>query len=303
MTPAPRRPPVTLLLALALALAAALAVFAPSVQLGEGTPFSLTLPRLRMGGAPDVEGGGWLLLVLRALLALAILGVPVYIVLSLLTKDGRRRLLGHLAAVVLLALLLQGLQALSPAVPEGQTQTMQQAPPEVAAPAGTPPPEAVFDRSTSEETVTTVTIVIALLLALAALGIVAALLRRPPAPPPNALDDIADDARQAIDALRAGDALEETIRRCYRSMCDIVERERRIQRAAAVTPHEFEESLAQAGLPRAAVHTLTELFERARYGNRPAGPDEQAAALDALAAIVAACEAAGQTRADRQVRP
>jgi hypothetical protein len=285
-----RRLSSSVLLLAALTLVGVLAMLAPSVQLSDGTPFSLSLPQLRMGGAPDIEGGGWLLLVLRAMLALAILGLPVYIVISLLTKEGRRRLVGHLVAVALLTLLLQALQALAPSVPEGQTQTMQQAQPETVAPAGTPPPEAVFDRTTSEEAVTTATIVVALLLALAALGVVAAILRRPPPPPPSALDDIADDARQAIDALQAGDALEETIQRCYRSMCDVVQRERRIQRAAAVTPHEFEESLAQAGLPRDAVHTLTELFERIRYGNRPAGADEQAAALTALSAIVAACE-------------
>lgn len=285
----------SLLLALALIAAIALAALAPSVQLGEGKPFALSMRTMQPGASPDLGGGEAIIAVLRALLALGILALPVYIVLSLLTKEGRRRLLTHAIAVGMLFLLLQALQGLNIAPPDG-SQQFETAAREGPVAAGTPIPEAVFDREASDEAVTGVTIVVALLLAVLALGIAAAALRRRP-PPPSPLTDLAGDAQQAIDALRAGDALEETIQRCYRNMCEVVQRERQIQRAAAVTPHEFEESLVQAGLPRTAVHTLTSLFERIRYGNQPAGAAEQSEALTALSAIAAACEAGSRRRA------
>lgn len=278
-----------LLLAVALALAAVLAVVAPSVQLTEGTPFAFAMRQMQAGAAPNLGGGEFIVALLRALLAVAILAVPVYVVLSLLTKEGRRRLISHAIAITLLFLLLQAVQSLNPTLPDAPQQ-FETAAQESSVASGTPVPEAVFDQTASEEAVTTATIIVALLLALTALGITAAVLRRKP-PPPSPLADLAGDAQQAIDALNAGDALEETIQRCYRNMCDVVQRERRIQRAAAVTPHEFEESLVQAGLPRAAVNTITTLFERIRYGNRPAGDAEQAAAIESLTAIVAACSA------------
>ena len=290
-----RRLTTPLLLALALALAAVLTILAPSVQLAEGTPFAFAMRQMQTGAAPNLGGGDFIVALLRALLALAILAVPIYIVLSLLTKDGRQRLISHAIAVALLILLLQGIQRLNPTRPDA-TQQVGNAMPEAPVASGTPVPEAVFDQTVSEDAVTTATIIVALLLALTALGITAAMLRRKP-PPPSPLDDLAGDAQQAIDALHAGDALEETIQRCYRNMCDVLQRERQIQRAAAVTPHEFEESLVQAGLPRAAVHTLTNLFERIRYGNQPAGDAEQAEAIESLSAIVAACAAGTRRRA------
>ncbi len=287
-----KRSTVILLIA-ALVLLAMLAMFAPGVQLAEGTPFSLQRSTMHMGAMPELSGGITIVLLLRIMLALMLIAVPIYVVISLLTKEGRRRLIGHIAAVVLLTLLLQGLQRLNVASPDlpPLMQASEQAP---AGKQATPQPEAEFKDTTSEDTVTAATIIIALLLALTAIGVAVAFMRKRNTPP-TALNQLADDAQQALDALHAGDNLEETIQRCYRSMCETVQRERHIQRADSVTPSEFEESLVQSGLPRSAVHQLTELFERIRYGAQTAGEREQDAASDSLSAIIAAC-AAGARR-------
>ena len=103
------------------------------------------------------------------------------------------------------------------------------------------------------------------------------------------MDALADEAQQAISAIQSGSRLEETITRCYREMCRVLQEERGIERGVAMTPSEFEEVLAGRGMPKQAVHQLTHLFEDIRYGSKPAGPREEQIAIDSLTAIVAAC--------------
>jgi len=56
-----------------------------------------------------------------------------------------------------------------------------------------------------------------------------------------------------------------------------------LERRPWLTPTEFmREVLARLSLPRAAVPTLTGLFELARFSHHPLGPSERARAVDAL---------------------
>ena len=105
-----------------------------------------------------------------------------------------------------------------------------------------------------------------------------------PRPPLTAaVEDSLEDLRGEPDARRA-------IIRCYS----------RFERAAAdsglardpwLTPMEFmRETLNRLPVPRAAVPTLTGLFELARFSHRPLGQAERSRALEALDEIKAAIE-------------
>jgi hypothetical protein len=83
--------------------------------------------------------------------------------------------------------------------------------------------------------------------------------------------------------------VEDAIIRAYRQMSRSVAEGRKLVRQQTMTPREFEEYLAAAGLPSAPVQVLTHLFEDVRYGGLVAGSAERQAAIDSLTAIAAAC--------------
>jgi hypothetical protein len=93
------------------------------------------------------------------------------------------------------------------------------------------------------------------------------------------------EIEQARQALLDGQDLREVIIRCYRRMGEALQEERGIVRATFMTTGEFEELLAEKGLPRDPVRQLTRLFEAARYSLwQPAAGEEQGAirCLDAI---------------------
>jgi len=83
----------------------------------------------------------------------------------------------------------------------------------------------------------------------------------------------------------------DTVLRCYFQMSRVVSRERSLTRGKAMTPREFEECLAEAGLPGPPVRRLTRLFERVRYGAHQVAQAEEMEALDCLAEVIDACHA------------
>lgn len=113
----------------------------------------------------------------------------------------------------------------------------------------------------------------------------------PAAPLGTAVEESLADLRAEGDPRRA-------IVRCYA----------RFERAAAdsgharrpwLTPSEFmHEVLARRSLPRAAVPTLTGLFELARFSHHPLGPSERDRAVDALHEIRRAMEVREDAGAD-----
>jgi hypothetical protein len=129
------------------------------------------------------------------------------------------------------------------------------------------------------------------LAALVATGLVALAwyLWRRAHPPASPLERLGQEARQAVDALQAGADLKDTVMRCYFEMSRVLGEQMGLVREQAMTPREFESSLAQAGLPDEQVQRLTRLFEDVRYGAKPPGRSQEAQALDCLTAVVRAC--------------
>lgn len=275
-------------LALALALIFVLSIGITGLSLSPGEVFAMpTLIQSTVGGG--LGGGDTLLLILRVMLAIALVTFPITLVWSILTKEGRRRLLVNL---VLIALLWLGLSVIrraaqdaaigaAPASANGSAPAIDELLPAM------PFPE--FTASPPDWTVIVVTLAIALLL----VGLVTAtgwLIWRQRKRKP--LQQLGEQAQAAIEALQTGGDLRSIVIRCYHDMSQVLQQERNIQRNAAMTPSEFEQALRGKGVPHDAVHQLTRLFEDVRYGAKPIGEREERLAMDSLSAIVAACKGA-----------
>jgi hypothetical protein len=103
------------------------------------------------------------------------------------------------------------------------------------------------------------------------------------------LDEIARIARSSLNDLSSGRDSSDVIINCYLRMNDVVSNKRQLQRAIAMTPHEFALRLEKAGLPGDAVRRLTRLFEGVRYGDRKSGPKDVNEAVSCLKTILHYC--------------
>ncbi len=108
--------------------------------------------------------------------------------------------------------------------------------------------------------------------------------------PPQDMDELAEIARTALNDLSGAKSSKNVIVRCYLDMNHVVGEKRGLVRDAAATPAEFAVRLEVLGLPLDAVHGLTEVFERVRYGGRDASPEEIKEAKRCLTQILKACE-------------
>jgi hypothetical protein len=107
--------------------------------------------------------------------------------------------------------------------------------------------------------------------------------------PTGSLEQLAREAQGAVDALKGGADLKDTVIRCYFEMSRVLSEEQGIRRERAMTPREFEVRLGELGLPERHVVQLTRLFEGVRYGSKATGEREADQAVASLSAIVDAC--------------
>ena len=261
------------------------------LQMQPGRSFYLGDPGPMTAGGSSLSGDSdsIIILIFRIILIAAAVSLPAALIMSILTPDGRRQLIAYLimgTMLVLAYLLLQG-----SAKPRGDTEVAKQA---VAQ--GTPLPEAtrlptdVFNQSAPDWLVMAVSIGIGLLVC----GIIAAVIYvawRRSRPDKTAMQELAVEAQNAMRALQAGEELKDVVMRCYREMSRVMQKERGIQRQAAMTTREFEIALGEKGVPAEPVYQLTRLFEKVRYGHEPPAPQDEQLALTSLKAIVAACAA------------
>jgi hypothetical protein len=109
--------------------------------------------------------------------------------------------------------------------------------------------------------------------------------------PKTGLEEIADIARSALDDLSKNKESRNVIIRSYTRMNAAVNQYRGIAREEAMTPAEFASHLEKAGLPGNAIHGLTRVFEKVRYGGQSVSPEEIKEAKQCLTSILTACEA------------
>ncbi len=112
----------------------------------------------------------------------------------------------------------------------------------------------------------------------------------------EATAQIISHAEDAISALDAGENVAGTIQRCYAIMLQTFERQQRVRRPQGMTPREFEAQLQALGLHSLHVHDLSHLFERTRFGEKPATPRDREQARDCLQRVVSSLgDVAGTT--------
>jgi hypothetical protein len=100
---------------------------------------------------------------------------------------------------------------------------------------------------------------------------------------------IRKEAELAVQALKAGQELENVILRCYQEMSRSLQESRGIERDRAMTVGEFESLLKAQGFPSGPVQQLSDLFEKARYGNLPMHEKDEDQAIKSLDAIINFC--------------
>ena len=296
-----RRMRIFLLITLGIALAAMLLLSAGVSELelfpGESSSETVEAEDGALGGVPP-ELDEALRTAFRIFATIIIVGLPLVIIFSLLTPGTRKSLLKGLVPMVLLGLLLYG------AFRAG-SNLEEQFEPTPTAVAGTPEPTPVPEVSTgtaveeagevdvaAPEWLIWATIVsLALILALVLVGVVRFLLRyrtRQPSP----LAELAEQAEDAAEAIRAGADLRDTVMLCYYRMSETLKEQRGIWRERDMTPREFETYLSRSGIPAKHVRRLTRLFEKVRYGAKTIGAEDERQALSSLGAIVEYCRSA-----------
>jgi len=283
-----------LYLALAAAGLALLAASLPILELRPGLPIpgAALAPEGTAAGPGGAAPAGYLLPAwLQAALALAAVALLAALTVALMKRIPWKRTVllaaGWLLLFVLFSLLPRGSATLYTPLAEPEIAATQPAFVYRVEPIGDPPAGLLRW--------------LALALALSALGAAAWLFARAfrlGAP----TDPLADEVEAAAQALATGHDLKDVVIRCYLQMERVMAAEQGIQRPEAMTAREFEAYLAQRGIPAAPVHTLTRLFEQARYGSRPLdGPDEDAA-RQAILAIRAALRATAPAKIGQLAR-
>ncbi len=220
----------------------------------------------------------------------AVLGalLPFTIILFLISPEVRKR------AVRDLIILLVGLMPLY-LIWRARVETVDPVE-ELPLPQGPPPdlppaPQVVFAPEPRQWLISAATIAVALLMAALLVAIGWAIWRRRQRPS-RSLDQLAQQAQDALSAIDAGADLRDTVTRCYLEMMRVLRDERGIHRHRAMTPREFEAQLEQVGIPTTQVRHLTRLFEAVRYGDKQLGEREERQAVVALTFIARFCRGA-----------
>lgn len=224
---------------------------------------------------------------LRALIFITMLLLPVVVVYAIISPEFRkqmlRRLISFLVFVVLAYLVVQRLPEL---VSVEEEATFSGGQPLTDVPFT--PPSVQFVADPPAWLIWATSLALALLVSAVLVGVVW-FLRHRDQRPTGSLEQLAHEAEEALELLRAGGDIKDTVMRCYAEMSRTLDRERGIIRLGSMTPREFESRLAGMGLPGEPVRRLTRLFEQVRYGARVADEREEELALICLTDIVEAC--------------
>jgi hypothetical protein len=228
---------------------------------------------------PGSEILGWIFL---GFYYFSLLLLPFAIIYFIISPDVRRRVLRGLAMLLWLVAFLMLIRARPDIFNE--LQLMPEAVPQADDIAV---PSVEFAASFPPWLVTVTTVGLAVATAAVVVGAIWYFWRRSQRPA-NPLDELAQEAQVALDALQAGADVHDTVMRCYFEMVRILSEQRGLRRGEAMTPREFEADLKAAGLPATHIEQLTRLFEAVRYGARIADEAEEREAVACLSAIVEA---------------
>ncbi len=273
--------------------------FSPGEPFAFGTGMPMRPPPA--GLSPDLPPAAKLLL--RVLLLLMLALIPFSIYYLIISPAARKRLLQNLIVFgVFMAFIYLLRQQMKPG--ERTEDIFANLGRMAEGEAGTPRPPAEFSGAAPPWLVFLVSFILAAIIVALAIGVIWAILRRRHQPAPGmALEELAQKADEAREAIAAGGDLRNTVIRCYMEMNRVVRDSRGLQRERAMTPREFEERLEHSGLPGDQVRDLTRLFEEVRYGAKELGPWEGRRAVACLTAIAEACRNLVQDAVARSQQP
>lgn len=219
--------------------------------------------------------------ILEAILGVALMGLMIYVPVRLMGLINLRRLLAWLIAMVVIVILLSILPALLLQLPASRAIIRS---PDLI----TPSPSASSPVRFGGPPSFLIWIVLGCFILGVGLAVVG--LWRGAHRISAAKDALSQTAQDALRDLGTGMDFSNVTIRCYLQMNQVLLSERKLERHHTMTVREFEQWLADQGIPGDPVHQLTSLFEKARYGYQPMNSADEEAGMDCLKQIVHYCQ-------------
>ena len=232
----------------------------------------------------------WFFVAIRGFQIILLILLPIYIVINLLSNEGRRKLFLDILKIAILFLIAMWISDFGQRMTPSEEITGQQ-PGSIdfcaISGAGIAPPS--FEANPQSWMLTLIIFVGAALIAVITFfGL--KFLVKPKRSDNLQLDEFAAKAQTALDDIKAAKIdFDDVIIRCYAEMSQILQDEKDIQRKQAMTTQEFGRELLTKGFPTQPVQQLTQLFEQVRYGRRQPGDDAQLTATVSLREIIDFC--------------
>ena len=233
----------------------------------------------------------WFFLIVRELLLIFLIAFPIYILVNLFSKEGRKRLLKDLLRLVPTILILMWLfnRELPFNLGFGDSTNEESGytsiPDFSSGRAITP----IFEAAPKPWMLLVIIIGAAALIAGTTFFILRLLSERDPGNEPE-FEIFAETAQSALDDIQRDEiAFHDVVIRCYIEMSQTLRAEDGIQRAEAMTTHEFGRVLQAKGFPSQPIWQLTQLFEQVRYGHQQPDENEKQTAIESLRDIIAFC--------------
>ncbi len=269
---------VVLCLSLTLVALVLLSMSLSHMELQKGLPFpgsahAGTSPRT---STPVTATGGSPLPLLVVMMGVLLIGLLIYVPARLVRLANMRRLAVLILGIIVLLVVLNLLPRIVPGAPSLQAEE---------APAGATSVPREYSVTPLGEA-PPIFISLAAACVLLGIGLLAARVLQQSSKRSEATDGVLKAAEQALADLNGGNELSNVIVRCYMEMSEALRAERNIERQQTMTAREFEDWLADKGLPKKPVQQLTMLFERARYSNEAMSTNDEASARGCLGQIV-----------------
>lgn len=267
-----------LLLGLVMVAMVMIAASLPQLELQPGMP----IPRLEgeRGAIVSTEEKAPVVISINEFIlvffALVLTGSMLYVAYKLLKGADWKTLTSFIPSMVVISLMIVGIMFLIMLLPKSSEPVPMELPlptptPPVTSPLGPVPPLLVWLVS------------IGLLVITLLVGSWAFLSASHQT---TTVDMLGLEAEKAWQSLKTGLDLKDVIVKCYRQMSLALEKEQGLEREDFMTTREFENLLETAGVPRAPIHQLTQLFEAVRYGNWQPNPLDEQKAIRCLEAIM-----------------
>ena len=278
------------ILVIACLLVILLGVSLSGLQMQPGEIFYPSISNQTTAGNYGVSPTRWIQVTVQGLQVFLLIFLPIYILISLLNKAGRRRLLADILMVTLALLILRWLaERVAQSTGSSEAVGLQLGVGDMTMISEDMPAPPVFEANPQSWMLPLIIFVVAALVAVITFFVSKSMARRK-AVDRSRLRDFADNAQTALDDIKeARIEFDDVIIRCYAEMNRALQAEKGIYRAQAMTPYEFGQELLAKGFPARPVEQLTQLFEQVRYGHQQPGENKKRVAIQCLGDIISFC--------------